>query len=151
MLGVSSRCWINSSCTSPELASAIVRCMSSLALLFVPEAVQRQFFGDVPGPDAANLDPVAHRLVNVAHHEPHLPQRTEKSAHFASSLFLLITRRPSSQPSPRQRGEGVEGAGRSQHDNPTASFSSALGQKEAWVVADGRLERIERRLDLVEA
>jgi hypothetical protein len=44
-----------------------------VALLFVPEAVQRQLLGDIPRTNPADLDPVAHRSVDVAHDKPHLP------------------------------------------------------------------------------
>src|SRR5438105_4207268 len=60
-----------------------------MALLLIPEAVQRQFFGDVPWADPADLDPMAHRLVDIAHHEPHLPQRPEQSAHRRSFLAQM--------------------------------------------------------------
>src|SRR4029077_12005740 len=48
-----------------------------VALTFVPEAVERQFLGEVPGADAADFDPVAHRLVDVVYDKAHLPQRTK--------------------------------------------------------------------------
>jgi hypothetical protein len=60
-----------------------------VALLLVPEAVQRQSLGDIPRADPADLDPVTHRLINVPHHKAHLPQRTEQSAHRSSSLARM--------------------------------------------------------------
>src|ERR1700756_5123056 len=56
-----------------------------VALLLIPEPVERQFLGDVPRADAAHLDPVAHRLIDVAHDKAHLPQWAEQSAHNTSS------------------------------------------------------------------
>jgi hypothetical protein len=52
-----------------------------IAPVFVPEPVERQFLGDIPRADPADLYPVAHCLVDVAHHNAHLPQRAKKAAH----------------------------------------------------------------------
>src|SRR3954452_2197626 len=51
-----------------------------VALLLVPEGIERQFLGDIPGTDAADLDPMANCLVDVAHDKAHLTQRPEQAA-----------------------------------------------------------------------
>src|SRR5205823_9462595 len=47
----------------------------------VPEFIHRQLLGVEPRADAADLDPVAHRLVDVADDDPDLPHRPEQPAH----------------------------------------------------------------------
>ena len=47
----------------------------------VAEGGQRQPVDVEPRPDPADLDPVAHRRLDVAHHVPHLAQRSEQPAH----------------------------------------------------------------------
>src|SRR5438270_2105137 len=53
----------------------------------VPELAQRQLLGIEPRADAAHLDPVAHRLLDVADDDPDLAHRSEQSAHRLSSLL----------------------------------------------------------------
>src|SRR5436305_2723273 len=65
---------------------------------FVAELAQRQLLGIEPRADAAHLDPVAHRLLDVADDDPDLAHRPEQSTHRLSSLL--------SEPRPRPRPHG---------------------------------------------
>src|SRR5262249_44990382 len=51
----------------------------------VREAGDREAIGVKPGPDAADLHPVAHCGFDVAHDDTHLTHVTEKTAHLCSS------------------------------------------------------------------
>src|SRR5256885_2798949 len=53
----------------------------------VAELAQRQLLGIEPRADAAHLDPVAHRLLDVADDDPDLAHRPEQSTHRLSSLL----------------------------------------------------------------
>src|SRR6266851_650120 len=54
----------------------------------VAELGQRQLLGVEPRTDAADLDPMAHRLLDVADRDPDLAHRSEQAAHDGSSLDL---------------------------------------------------------------
>jgi septation ring formation regulator EzrA len=111
---------------------------------------------------------VAHRPVDVAHHKPHLPQRTEQSAHQHPSLtepFASAHYEPNLCAVSEERGDLILEhlrAIRSEIGDLKTSMvevNERLGFFEAQYASisrrvdriDSRLERIERRLDLVEA
>src|SRR6516162_6512550 len=47
----------------------------------IAEFIQWQLLGIEPRADAAYLNPVTHRLLDVAHDDPDLPHRSEQPAH----------------------------------------------------------------------
>src|SRR6266851_1957476 len=57
------------------------RDLDVVAAALVAELVHRQLLGIKPRADAADLDPMAHRLVDVAHDDPDLTHRPEQAAH----------------------------------------------------------------------
>src|ERR1700730_2384508 len=55
----------------------------------VAEFIHRQLLGVEPRADAAHLDPMTHRLVDVADDDPDLAHRPEQAAHGGSSWILM--------------------------------------------------------------
>src|SRR6266571_8993289 len=58
----------------------------------IAELVHRQLLGVEPRADAAHLDPMAHRLVDVAHDDPDLAHRPEQATHRSLPPYAIALR-----------------------------------------------------------
>src|SRR5207302_1530340 len=68
----------------------------------VAELGQWQLLGVKPRADAAHLDPMMHRLLDVADDDPDLAHRSEQAAHRGfSSICRMLTLVPASPPGKR--------------------------------------------------